>query len=158
MIIAVTGHRDIVVDNVLQDKVDAFFHEMFQKHLSVTLLSPLAEGADQLVAEIFLKHENRVLDVPMPFSEETYLKALNPTARQNFLILVKEAEHIFEVPKVCVHPYENIGHYLVDNSDVLLALWDGTSNGKQGGTADVVSYAKSKNHTIVHLLCKRRNN
>jgi len=158
MIIAVTGHRDIVVDHVLQDKIDTFFHEMFQMHESVTLLSPLAEGADQLVAEIFLKYENRILDVPMPFDQETYLKALNATSRQNFLTLVKEAEHIFEVPKVCAHPYQSLGHYLIDNSDVLLALWDGTNNGRQGGTADVVSFAKSKNNTIIHFLCERQNN
>lgn len=158
MIIAVTGHRDIVIDNVVEEKIDAFFHEMLQTYESVTLLSALAEGADQLVAEMFLKHKNRVLEVPMPFEQETYLKVLNATARQNFFTLAKESEHVFEVPKMCAHPYENLGYYLVDNSDVLLALWDGTSNGKQGGTADVVSYAKSKNHTIVHLLCERQNN
>ena len=158
MTIAVTGHRDVVVDDALREKIDTFFYEMLKQYGSVTLLSPLAEGADQLVAEIFLKHENNLLDVPLPFAQATYLKVFNFTDKQNFLTLAKEAEHVYEVAKVCDHPYENLGRYLVDNSDVLLALWDGTSNGKQGGTADVVSYAKSRNKTIEHLLCKRQTN
>ncbi len=155
MTIAVTGHRDVVVDDALRKQIDVFFHEIFQKHESVTLLSPLAEGADQLVAEMFLKHEHSVLNVPMPFAQETYLKAFSTTDKQNFLTLAKEAEHVFEVAKVCEHPYENLGRYLVDSSDVLLALWDGMSNGKQGGTEDVVSYAKTVERKIVIILVER---
>lgn len=155
MTISVTGHRDVVVDDSLREKIDTFFDEMLKKHERVALLSPLAEGADQLVAEMFLKYNKGVLDVPIPFAQENYLASFNVTSKDNFLRLAKEAVHVFEVAKVCEHPYENLGRYLVDNSDVLLALWDGTINGKKGGTADVVSYGKSKNHTILHLLCKR---
>jgi uncharacterized phage-like protein YoqJ len=156
MTIAVTGHRDIVIDDLLIAKVDAFFTQMLEEHGTIVLLSALAEGADQLVATSALKHENVRLEVPLPFEQEQYLKTFKH--QDNFLTLQKEAKHTFVVPKVCEHPYENLGDYLVDHSDVLLALWDGTYNAKQGGTSDVVAYAESKNHTVVLILSKRQNN
>jgi len=156
MIIAVTGHRDIVIDEKIKEAVDAFFLQMLEKYKSITLLSALADGADQLVANCTLKHQNIDLEVPLPMEKEAYLETL--INKENFLTLLNEASHTFVVPKVYEHPYENLGHYLVDNSDVLLALWDGTYNAKKGGTSDVVTYAKSKNNTVIHLLSKRKNN
>jgi len=43
-------------------------------------------------------------------------------------------------------------------ADVLLALWDGTYNGKKGGKSDVVAYAKSQNYRVEHILSKHKNN
>ncbi len=37
--------------------------------------------------------------------------------------------------------YAAVGRYVVDRSDVLIALWDGEVNGKPGGTADTLRYA-----------------
>jgi hypothetical protein len=156
MTIAVTGHRDIVIDENLIAKIDAFFIQMSEKYGPIVLLSALAEGADQLVAISALKHENVSLKVPLPFEQKKYMQTFK--CQEIFLALLKESNHTFIVPKVCEHPYENLGHYLVDNSGVLLALWDGSYNGKQGGTSDVVAYAESKNHTVIHILSKRQNN
>jgi len=156
MTIAVTGHRDIVIDEKLKEAVDAFFVQMLEEHKSIILLSALADGADQLVANCTLKYQNIDLKVPLPMEKEAYLETL--INKENFLTLLQEAKSSYVIAKRCENTYENLGHYLVDNSDVLLALWDGTYNAKQGGTSDVVAYAKSKNHTVVHLLSKRKNN
>ena len=156
MTVAVTGHRDIVIDDNLKAEVDTFFLQMIEQYGQITLLSALAEGADQLVAESALKYGNVRLEVPLPLKQEAYIQTLKHP--ENFLTLLKEASHTFIIPKVSEHPYENLGHYLVDNSDVLLALWDGGFNGKLGGTSDVVSYAKAQNHTVVHLFSKRKKN
>jgi len=51
--------------------------------------------------------------------------------------------------------YLDVGRYVVDESNILLALWDGTFNGKIGGTGDVVNYSKSLGHEVVHILCER---
>ena len=153
MIIAVTGHRDIVIYDKLIEEVNAFFLQMLEKHKSIILLSALADGADQLVANCSLKHQNIALEVPLPMEKEAYLETL--INKENFLTLQKEARHTFVVPKECEHPYENLGHYLVDNSDVLLALWDGMYNAKKGGTSDVVAYAKSINQKLVIVPVKR---
>lgn len=156
MTIAVTGHRDIVIDERLINQIDAFFVKMLESYDTITLLSALADGADQLVAMRALKHKNISLEVPLPMPQEVYEKTL--ANKSNFLKLLHEATRSYVLPKVHTHPYENLGHYLVHNSDVLLALWDGTYNAEQGGTGDVVKYAKSQNTTIVHILSKRSNN
>lgn len=156
MTISVTGHRNVVIDDALKQAIIVFFNEMLTKHEQVTLLSPLAQGADQLVAEIFTKHEYGILHVTLPCSQDMYLQSFNTSDKKHFLKLIDKATHIFEVPKVHKHIYANLGRYMVDNSDVLLALWDGTVNHKKGGTADVVHYADAKGHTVVHILSSRK--
>jgi len=155
MTIAVTGHRDIVIGENLIAQIDTFFMQMLERYEKVTLLSALADGADQLVAKRALKHKDICLEVPLPLPQEDYEKTL--TDKSNFLKLLHEATRSYVLPKVHTHPYENLGYYLVQNADILLALWDGTYNAEQGGTGDVVKYAKSQNTTIVHILSKRSN-
>jgi len=156
-VIAVTGHRDIVVTELLKEAVKHYFEDMAQKYDEIVLLSPLAVGADQLVAKVALEYDNITLEVPMPFHQERYLETFDVSSRENFLRLSQEAKHLFVVPPVYKYPYENLGRYMVEYSDVLLALWDGTINGKKGGTADVVGYAKSQNKPVKHLPVKRKN-
>jgi len=56
LVVAVTGHRDLVAaeKTVLRQKAREFFLELADQFPSrkLRLLSPLAEGADQLVAEV----------------------------------------------------------------------------------------------------------
>ena len=155
MTIAVTGHRDIVIDETLLLQLDDFFRKMSKKHEHITLLSALADGADQCVAESVLKYENIDLKVPLPLTQKLYLETIDN--KENFYTLAKSAKETFEVPKACENPYENLGHYLVDNSNVLLALWDGDYNGKLGGTGEVVTYANELNKSIIHIDVNRQN-
>ncbi len=39
------------------------------------------------------------------------------------------------------HWYRDVGHHVADRCDVLIALWDGSDNGKPAGTAATVNYA-----------------
>ena len=155
MTIAVTGHRDVVIDETLLLQLDNFFRKMSKKYEHIILLSALADGADQCVAEITLKYDNIDLEVPLPLREELYLETIDN--KENFYTLAKNAKETFEVPKVCKNPYENLGRYLVDNSDMLLALWDGAYNGKVGGTGQVVTFAKGLKKSIVHIEVSRQN-
>jgi len=155
MTIAVTGHRDIVVDEKLINEVEDFLTKIAKKHGKTTVLCALADGADQLVARLALKHTNMSLEVPLPMKQEAYEKTL--IHKKDFFGLLHESTLTYVIPKDYEHPYENLGHYLSFNSDVLLALWDGTYNEKQGGTGDVVKYAKSQKMTIVHIFSQRKS-
>ena len=155
MTIAVTGHRDVVINETLLLQLDDFFREMSKKYKHIILLSALADGADQCVAESALKYENIDLHVPLPLIQELYLETIDN--KENFYTLAKSAKETFEVPKVFENPYENLGYYLVDNSDVLLSLWDGDYNGKVGGTGEVLKYAKELNKSIIHIDVNRQN-
>ena len=155
MTIAVTGHRDVLIDETLLLQLDDFFREMSKEYEHVILLSALADGADQCVAESALKYENIDLHVPLPLREELYVETIDN--KENFYALAKSAKETFEVPKVGENPYENLGRYLVNNSNVLLALWDGDYNGKVGGTGEVLKYAKGLKKSIVHIDVTRQN-
>jgi hypothetical protein len=47
--------------------------------------------------------------------------------------------------------YRNVGEHIVDNSDILVAIWDGNLSNGTGGTAEIVEYAKKKNKKILHI-------
>ena len=157
--VAITGHRDMVETQELREKVSDFFDELIVQTKELLLLSPLADGADRFVAEIFLEKQEKCktlsLLVPMPFGLERYLEDFDEESKEEFLEFADRAKKVFAVERVSKSGYLDVGRYVVDESDTLLALWDGTFNGKVGGTGDVVNYAKSLGHEVVHILCER---
>jgi len=159
--VAVTGHRDVVVTPTLLDAIDTFFDTLCSKYSEVRLLSPLAEGADSVVAEVFLSRQQDKalcrLEVPLPMEEPEYITLWPSVSQKRYLRLSADAKKVYIIPKVLDNPYENLGHYLVEHAQILLALWDGQENHKAGGTAEVVNYAKSQNLSTTIFSCTRQN-
>ena len=161
--IAITGHRDIIETEELRRDVKVYFEKLIEvnKTAEIILLSPLADGADRFVAKIFLEkqkeHQNLKLIVPMPFGQERYEEDFDESSKEEFLDFWQKADSVFPVKRVSDSGYVDVGRYVVDKSDVLLALWDGTFNGKAGGTGDIVTYAKGLGCEVVHFLCAREN-
>jgi hypothetical protein len=52
--------------------------------------------------------------------------------------------------------YERAGRYIVDRSDVLIAVWDGREPGGRGGTADIVAYARERDVPVLVVPAQRR--
>lgn len=125
----------------------------------IELLSPLADGADRLFADIYLEifKEKAKLIVPMPFDQKRYIQDFDNKSKEEFLEYLKISKKVFEVENKEDCEYKSVGVYVVDNSDILLALWDGTFNGKFGGTGDIVSYARDKGKEVIHFVCEREN-
>lgn len=162
---AVTGHRDLREQDVprLESLVDEFFADLAANYPSspVLLLSSLAEGADQLAARVGLaRGMELVVPLPMPLVEyRTDFKTAE--ARAELDRLLQKASRVFvssgvfgvdvETPgqqdsrSWC---YAKVGHYLVQHSHILLALWDGDSAEKLGGTSQVV---RQKQHGLPFL-------
>jgi len=160
--IAITGHRDMVETEELRQKVFKFFESYLDQSEELTLLSPLADGADRFVAKIFLelqkKHKHLSLIVPMPFTQERYMLDFDEASKKEFLELLEVSDGAFQIPSMGDAPYQELGKYIVNVTDVLLAMWDGTYNGKAGGTGDVVEYAQCMNRVeVVHFLCERES-
>jgi hypothetical protein len=160
--VAVTGHRDVVVTQTLLDAIDTFFDALYSQYSEVRLLSPLAEGADSVVAEVFLSHQKEKascrLEVPLPMEETSYINLWPDISKKRYQRLSADAQKVYVIPKVLEDPYENLGHYLVAQAQILLALWDGKENHKAGGTAEVVNYAKSQNLPTTIFSCTRQDN
>jgi len=52
--------------------------------------------------------------------------------------------------------YEATGHYIANNSNILIALWNGQYIGLRGGTGEIVKYYKQKEqYKLYHLLVSR---
>lgn len=151
LIVAVTGHRDLVSAEKpgLADGVRRLFHGLAEQFPGrrLVLLSPLAEGADQLAARVAT--ENNVdLVVPLPGREAAYLAdfATND-GRRGYEELSSRAMDVFElaadddgIDRLSDSDYARLGAYLSMHCDVLLAIWDGKQSGKVGGTADIVAF------------------
>jgi hypothetical protein len=155
--IGITGHRDIVQTFKLQQDIRELFSKLDKKGYEVKLLSPLADGADRLVADIYLElfKERANLIVPMPFNQERYMEDFDNESKEVFLDYLKVAKSVIEVENTKGCNYKSVGVYVADKCDILLALWDGTFNAKSGGTGDIVAYAREQGKDVVHLLCER---
>ena len=155
--IGITGHRDIVETKKLKQDITKLFENLHSQNQETKLLSPLADGADRFVADVYLEvfKDKAKLVVPMPFDQERYMEDFNSTSKEEFLEYLQMADEIFEVENSQGCHYKSVGVYVVDNSDMLLALCDGTFNAKSGGTGDIVAYARKKGKEVVHFLCDR---
>jgi len=155
--IGITGHRDIVETKKLKQDITKLFENLHSQNQETKLLSPLADGADRFVADVYLEvfKDKAKLVVPMPFDQERYMEDFDSTSKEEFLEYLKMADEVLEVDNNQECHYKSVGVYVVDNSDMLLALWDGTFNAKSGGTGDIVAYARKKGKEVVHFLCDR---
>jgi hypothetical protein len=150
LVVGVTGHRELpdeeaaarAVRLVLEQIKDEFPHAP-KTTVFFTVLSPLAEGADRLVAREILKLEGSQLEVVLPFDKDEYVKDFrHPT--EEFESLLQESKRVKQLggKKTEEHTYTPVGHYVVDHCDVLIALWDGQPAAGKGGTAEIVQYAR----------------
>jgi hypothetical protein len=158
LVIGVTGHRDIRDKDreQLKNSVRNVFMGLREqyRHTPFILLSPLAEGADRLVAEVALLPEiDARLIAPLPMRKDMYEADFeSPNSLAEFNRLLGRADHSFEIPLVADEAavsqpgternlqYEAVGKYIARESQILIALWDGAETGKVGGTAAIVKF------------------
>jgi len=158
LIVAVTGHRDLVADE--EPQIRAHVQEFLNRLLAdypergVTVMSSLADGADQLVAEVALELGISLIAL-LPMPREIYISDFETTSvREKFTLLLSQATEVFELPvtpgntpqTIAEHgknrsrQYAQLGVFLCAHSHILLALWDGKYSDKLGGTGQVVRF------------------
>ncbi len=121
----------------------------------ILLLTGLAEGADQLVAEVALE-QNVLLVAALPMPIDIYKEQMTSEAQQSLdgllalsslrIMLPLEGrtpEAIRASEDVRAECYEALARFLAHYGQSLIALWDGTSSQKKGGTSSVVHYVRS---------------
>jgi hypothetical protein len=166
-VIGVTGHRQIDEYNeqALQDVVSDIFDKLIRDypHTHLIVLSPLAEGADRLVAKVGLDH-GATLIVPLPMKRTDWCARFkHEKSKDEFDDLCRKSMSVFEVRDNCkidladndvrariafeisglgAHaPYASYDWsfaYMALNSDILIALWQGGPIDREGGTAHIV--------------------
>lgn len=158
LVIGVTGHRDLRPEDQerLCQEVRAVFRGLRAKYPSTpfVLLSPLAEGADRLVARVALEPGlGARLVVPLPMTQRLYEEDFqSQESLAEFRELLKRAEYCFEMHMLADEravaiagiarnrQYEQVGRYIARESQILVALWDGRATDKVGGTAEIVEF------------------
>ena len=119
-----------------------------------TLVSPLAEGADQMAAEAALARGWQ-LQAILPFDRDTYVADFNDdVSRASYRRLVGEAACTLELPgdpDDDLEAYVMAGRGTVAHCDILIAVWDGLPPRGRGGTGEVVELAIQRGTAIIHV-------
>jgi hypothetical protein len=150
-VFGVSGHRDPVPADLpeLRNQLQRIFQHYRSGYPTAPfrLLSPLAEGADRIVAEVAL-HVGIELEVPLPMALADYERDFeSPESLADFRRLLRAARSQWEVSESAAEErtlsegtgraqkYAAVGDYIARTSHVLILLWDGRHNQKVGGTS-----------------------
>jgi len=158
LIIAVTGHRDLLPSELdeIRTRVRDLLIDLARRYPErrLSVMSPLAEGADRLVAEQALALGVELVAL-LPMQKDIYIRDFDTReSRSDFDSLAERAgdvitlplargstlEQIAEPGQARDRQYAQLGVFLCAHCHVLLALWDGKPSSKLGGTAQVVRF------------------
>ena len=118
-----------------------------------TLVSPLADGADQIVAKVALARGFE-LQAILPFERGNYEVDFEPGGRARLGEYLARAKCVLELPGArseAGDAYLQAGRATVAHCDVLIAVWDGDAARGPGGTADVVQLALARGTPVIHV-------
>jgi len=145
LVVSVTGHRFLAevetvsagIDRALARIEAAFAPQQW------TVLSALADGADQLVTRrVLARHPARLIVLlPMPLDE--YLRDIRSPGR--FEDLLAQAAGTIALPRAPTRDqaYAALGRYIAEHCDLLLAVWDGRPAQGMGGTSEIVARVRA---------------
>ncbi len=163
--IGITGHRTledpVMVKRQIAEAIDKILLE--NNTDSFEAYTCIATGSDTIFAQVASEKEG-TLKIIMPFALEEYRKdfliendgdiaVFNELSKKNTPIIVTDI-----IPKnkdTKDDGYLVAGKYVVDNSDVLIAVWDGEKAAGKGGTTEIVNYAKANGKCWLHIKAYR---
>ncbi len=157
LVVGVTGHRNLREADLpgLRTRVRDFLQDLQARYpeLPVVVLSSLAEGGDQLVAQVALDLGLRVI-APLPLPVDLYRHDFeDPDSRDAFdrqrlladtmvLPLRHDSHHdaIAKAGPARDQQYAQAGIFVSSHCHILLALWDGVDSDRLGGTSQIEHY------------------
>jgi len=162
--IGVTGHRfdtESLTDSTLEQRVTDCLLKIRNANpdCQFTILSPLAEGADRLVARLAMKVLQAKLQVPLPLPYDLYVTDFSSRQSvEQFKALIGQAEYYYELPMKFGNirelasgqsvvnndarnqQYALAGAYILQRVDYLIAIYDGKPEAGVGGTGQIVRW------------------
>jgi hypothetical protein len=139
-VVGITGHQGLPAQAV------AFLEQrlpVILEGLSVSeLVGSLAQGADQICAAIAV---NRGVRLRVIIPSHRYDATFDEDGLAKYHDLLRRASSVvtlaYDAPSE--EAFFAAGREVADESDVLIAVWDGQPAAGLGGTGDVVAYARS---------------
>ena len=165
--IGVTGHRLNKFnpdDPEMLGQVAAAFEDIMAHNIGArfVLVSPLAEGADRLLAVTAMEAYGMALQAPLPLPFELYRNDFaDDDSINEFKALVGRAESYFELPmrfgnqeKLSLltdgasnparnNQYALVGAWVAMNCEAFIAVYDGQPAAGTGGSGQVVAWRES---------------
>jgi hypothetical protein len=157
--LGVTGHRSLTHEDEIRRAINVAIDQALLTRpggtaTTLTVVSALAEGADRLVVHECLRRPGTTLAAVLPLPIEEYGKDfVTAGSLQEFTDLLAAAatvEIADEMP-TREHAYERAGELMVEDSDAVIAVWDGRPAAGRGGTADVVAYAHARHVPVFRV-------
>lgn len=138
--IGVTGHQNLP-EGARVHAEQAIAALLADRPAPVIGLSSLAEGADQIFADVLLRSGGRLHAVIPCWG---YAATFPEASKQNYVRLLAAARSVTTLAyaKPSEQAFDAAGQYIVEHSDLLVAVWDGQPANGLGGTADTVEYAR----------------
>lgn len=150
MKVGITGHQDLgSFENIAW--ISAAMSMVVDKTNIVYGFTCLAKGADQIYATIIRgKGIPYAAIIPCKYYELSF-EAKEDLA--NFKDLLKTASEAIVRPfnEPSEVAYYEAGKFLVNCSDMLIAVWNGKSAKGLGGTADIVEYAITNGKKVINI-------
>jgi hypothetical protein len=173
--VGVTGHRILppevtpgireTVDDILKkikgitDEIHSRGREFYQG-VHLRAISPIAEGADRIFAEEALELGYE-LQCPLPLPQSDYEQDFKkedspPGSLQKFRELISNKK-VFSLDGTGDKEddrnkaYLAVGHLLIRQSDIIVAIWNGEPEKGLGGTGEIVRLAREQEMPILWL-------
>lgn len=147
MIIGISGHQNLPPEarRRAEDDIRAV---LAQQHGSFIGMTSLAEGADQLFAELVLEAGGSLHAVIPAHGYETTFSGDALDTYHRLLDAANETTRLpFEAPDAAA--FHAAGTYVVEHCDLLVAVWDGHPARGLGGTGDVVAHARALGREVL---------
>jgi hypothetical protein len=112
-------------------------------------LSSLAAGSDQIFAEVALS-----LGIPVSavIPVKNYDRFFRGPSYAKYRDLLKECAVVQLNPSGSdQHAFLEAGRKIVEMTDLMFAVWDGKPAEGEGGTGDIVSFARHQKRRILHI-------
>lgn len=149
MKVGITGHQNLGTNSTIAWIKDSLERQISKYSVTCGITS-LAVGADQLYAQI-LKEKSIQFTAIIP--SDKYEKTFTGSDLIKYQELLSQAKE--KVQMNFIAPEEKAfleaGKEMVNQSDIVFAIWDGKKAKGLGGTGDIVQYALQKNKTVVHI-------
>lgn len=147
MTVGITGHQHIPSASITYIQ-QGISNVLSSVEADIVGVSSLAAGSDQIFASAVIEHGGRLhAIIPCHGYKSTFS---DKSDLDRFLRLRDCAFTVetLEYPEPSEDAFLIAGYRVVDNSDLLIAVWDGMPAKGKGGTAEIVQYARSSGTNV----------
>jgi len=144
--VGLIGHReafDAATVTEIRAQAQSYFARWSTEYATIEAYTLLATGADTILTEVALAYGAHLIAV-VPFAD--YETDFTGDERERYQALLQRAHAVQGMPAVerSNDAYFNASKWIIDQVDVILAVWDGERARDLGGTGDVVAYAHDR--------------